>query len=153
MISLAILASLVLIVAVLVVVDLKWVVLVRASKNRWLLRLGMWTALLVVLPIPFAYIGRVVLLNYCSRLELGQTEQSVRELYAGYEYPLLRMADVTEGSQSTRLLMVYTVPGQWNFKHWILLLSFSNERLVAIRVRTMDAVNERPRAAPNDRVE
>src|SRR5205823_13616152 len=43
-------------------------------------------------------------------------------------------------------------PSEFGAKNWVLYVEFKDSRLAALRVRTADSKNERPKSAPQDKV-
>lgn len=92
--------------------------------------------------------ARKELLTFLGGLEAGMSPSSVEALFKRGQYKKLTLDKLPKGS-SPRFAIA--TPLIWGAGNWIAYVDFERDVIVAVRVRTMDSVDDHPDTAPPDR--
>lgn len=89
--------------------------------------------------------ARTNLLVLYELLNIGDTEGEVLKIFDRNGMSALKLSKWKSDQ------WVIATPLQLMADNWILLLDFENNRVVQIRIRTDDSINEKPASSPPDR--
>ena len=80
-------------------------------------------------------------------LEIGMTRDEFEHVFENGSFVMLSM----QLSSNDNLLI--RTPLQWGAANWVMWVTFSDNKITSIRIRTQDSMNEKPRGAPDDKPE
>jgi len=81
-----------------------------------------------------------------NTLSPADTPDHVREIFANHATYRLRLQERSQDHWEI------TMPLEFGATDWCLLIDFDQGRVSAIRMRSSDAIDRRPEAAPDDKV-